>query len=137
MREASRERLKLRWKVSLALRTLVWFLHVHVGLRRRPLPHLVQRLARVRRTRDYRVSPVRLGRGIARILRLGSRRSRCLVTALVHFRLLREQGERAELVIGLPAYPTDKNAHAWVEIDSVDVGPPPGRGGRQQLARFG
>ncbi len=42
------------------------------------------------------------------------------------YRLLREQGDAAELVIGLPKNPADKSAHAWVELDGVDVGPPPG-----------
>jgi len=54
----------------------------------------------------------------------------------VLYRLLREQGDAAELVIGLPKNPADKSAHAWVELDGVDVGPPPGRNGHEQMARF-
>ena len=42
----------------------------------------------------------------------------------------------AELVIGLPKNPADKAAHAWVELDGIDVGPPPGRNGHEQMARF-
>jgi hypothetical protein len=52
------------------------------------------------------------------------------------FRLLHEQGDEAELVIGLPAAAATKDAHAWVEINGVDVGPPPGRGSHEVLARY-
>jgi hypothetical protein len=62
---------------------------------------------------------------------------RCLTAALVLYRLLREQGESAELVVGLPREPLDKTAHAWIEVDGVDVGPPPGRQGHEELARYG
>jgi hypothetical protein len=48
-----------------------------------------------------------------------------------------EQGQSAEVVIGLPQEPLDNKAHAWVEIDGVDVGPPPGRQGHEELARYG
>jgi hypothetical protein len=58
------------------------------------------------------------------------------VNALVLFRLLREQGDAAELVIGLPENPGGKDAHAWVELEGVDVGPPPGRSGHDEMARF-
>ena len=52
------------------------------------------------------------------------------------YRLLRRQGDPAELVIGLPASPRDKDAHAWVELDGRDVGPFPGRNGHVELARY-
>jgi hypothetical protein len=58
------------------------------------------------------------------------------VSALVLFRLLRRQGDPAELVIGLPATAADQNAHAWIELDGRDVGPAPGRNGHVELARF-
>jgi hypothetical protein len=70
------------------------------------------------------------------VLRVGPRRARCLVAALVLFRLLREQGEPAELVIGMPRTPNSEDAHAWVEVGDVDVGPPPGRRGHLELARY-
>jgi hypothetical protein len=54
----------------------------------------------------------------------------------VLYRLLRSRGEPAELVIGLPREPKDKDAHAWVELDGRDVGPPPGKAGHEQLARY-
>ena len=58
------------------------------------------------------------------------------MSALVLYRLLREQGDEPELVIGLPQTAADKDAHAWVELGGVDVGPPPGRGTHEELARF-
>jgi hypothetical protein len=73
---------------------------------------------------------------VARVLRFGPWRARCLWTAFVLFRLLRDQEDGAELVIGLPLEPKDFDAHAWVEIDGTDVGPPPGRGRHQELARY-
>ena len=71
-----------------------------------------------------------------RTLKVGRRQPTCLVNALVLYRLLREQGDHAELVIGLPAKAADKDAHAWVELDGVDMGPPPGRSGHAEMARF-
>jgi hypothetical protein len=56
---------------------------------------------------------------------------------MVLYRLLREQGDDVQLVIGLPLEPRDKDAHAWVEMDGHDVGPPPGRGKHVELARYG
>jgi hypothetical protein len=67
---------------------------------------------------------------------VGRHRPRCLINALVLFRLLREQGEAAILVIGLPEVATDERAHAWVEVDGRDVGPPPGGRGYRELARL-
>lgn len=122
-------------KAGIAARAWFWFLAVHVWLRRRDLPGVVARLGRTTGSR-HPVPPVRLGRGVFRALRVGPVRPRCLSNALVLYRLLREQGEPAELVIGLPAEARSSDAHAWVEIDGVDVGPPPGRGAHQELARF-
>ena len=122
-------------KIEIAARAWIWFLTVHVWLRDDDLPDVVTRLGRVSRSRPP-VPPVRLGRGVFRALRVGPLRPRCLSNALVFYRLLREQGERAEVVIGLPANARNTDAHAWVEIDGVDVGPPPGRGSHRELARF-
>ena len=52
------------------------------------------------------------------------------------FRLLREQGDDVELVIGLPEEAADERAHAWVELHGRDVGPPPGRAGHEEMARL-
>ena len=73
---------------------------------------------------------------MSRSLGLGPIRARCLFTSMVLFRLLRDQGDEPELVIGLPIEPKDKDAHAWVELGGRDVGPPPGRGRHEELARY-
>jgi hypothetical protein len=55
---------------------------------------------------------------------------------LVMFDLLRAEGLHPELVIGLPADPRSHIAHAWVEVDGRDVGPPPGRHQHGELVRY-
>lgn len=130
-------RLSLPEKARLAARIWTRYLLVMVDLRRRPLPDLVEGLARTNGSpseNGYR--PATLSNAIHRSLRLGSHRPRCLVNALVLFRLLREQGEPAELVIGLKPDARDQRAHAWVELDGRDVGPPPGRFGHEEMARL-
>lgn len=130
-------RLTVPQKARLAGRIWIRYLLVMVGLRRRPLPDLVEGLARTNGGSPedaYRAAT--LSNAIHRSLRLGSHRPRCLVNALVLFRLLREQGEPAELVIGLKPDATDQRAHAWVELDGRDVGPPPGRFGHEEMARL-
>jgi hypothetical protein len=122
-------------KAGLALRVWSLYPRVLVGLRREELPAYVGRLGATGGRRAPH-SPERLSRAVDRSLRVGSRQPRCLVSALVLYRLLREQGDAAELVIGLPQTPADKEAHAWVELDGADVGPPPGRGAHEELARF-
>jgi Transglutaminase-like superfamily len=129
--------LALRSKAALALRIWALLARVLVGLRREPLPAFVARLGTTGSPRRDHHSAAKLSHAVDRSLRIGSRRPRCLVNALVLYRLLREQDDEAELVIGLPARPTDKDAHAWVELGGVDVGPPPGRAGHEELARFG
>ena len=123
-------------KIALALRTLYWFAVVHFELRRRPVPQIVERLRVVDRVRPYRIPAGRLGRGVARLLAIGPFEARCLVMALVHFRLLREQGDEPELVIGLERISRTRDAHAWLEIEGRDVGPPPGRGAHEGLLRY-
>jgi Transglutaminase-like superfamily len=127
--------LSTRAKTGLALRIWTLYPRVLVGLRREQLPAFVARL-RAPAARKAAHSPDRLSRAVDRSLRLGSRQPRCLVSALVLYRLLREQGDEPELVIGLPQTAADKDAHAWVELGGVDVGPPPGRGTHEELARF-
>lgn len=124
-------------KLALALRIWRRFALVRLTLRRQPLPELVAALGRPGPPVRRRCPPARLSRAVGRSLRLGQRQPTCLVNALVLFRLLREQGDRAELVIGLKPSTDDRTAHAWVELDGVDVGPPPGRGTHLPLARFG
>jgi hypothetical protein len=123
-------------KVWLVLRSWGLFVSVWIRLRRRPIPVVVHELSSVRRPASSPVRPVRLGRVVGRSLGVGPWRARCLFTSIVLFRLLREQGDEPELVIGLPLEPKDRDAHAWVELAGRDVGPPPGRGRHVELARY-
>jgi hypothetical protein len=115
----------------------IWFVYLQVVfMSRRPLPDQIKALnARPVRSGEA-VAPERLGSAIHRGLRLGRLAPRCLPKALVMFEILRSQGENPELVIGLPLQPSSHEAHAWVEMASVDVGPPPGRAGHEELARY-
>ncbi len=135
--EATRHVLSTAEKLSIAARSVWLFAVVKARLRRRELPDVVSSLSTVERPRATRARPVRMGRIVARTLAVGPWRARCLHTSLVLYRLLREQGERPEVVIGLKESPREKEAHAWVEVDGRDVGPPPGRGRHEQLARYG
>ena len=128
-------RLGVIQKARIATRIGVAFIAVRVGLVRHPLPELTRRLA-VPRGADSTVAPEQLGRSAYRMLRLGRRRARCLITSLVLYRLLRREGVEAELVIGLASQPRTKDAHAWIEVDGVDVGPPPGKGNQVELVRY-
>jgi hypothetical protein len=129
--------LSLAARIRLVARIWVHFARVRRAVDREPLPSLVSELAEVNgfapRTKH---PPPRLSTAVHRSLRIGGRRPRCLINALVLFRLLREQGEEAELVIGLPELASDHRAHAWVELAGRDVGPPPGRTGHREVARF-
>jgi hypothetical protein len=122
--------------VALTVRIWWWFGVVRTRLHREPLPLLVTRLGTPRRRSGRHLPPRQLGRYVVRRLRVGPYQSTCLVNALVLYRLLREQGDAAELVIGLPADAVDHTAHAWIELAGVDVGPPPGRGEHVGMARF-
>ncbi|MDP8931223.1 MAG: lasso peptide biosynthesis B2 protein [Actinomycetota bacterium] len=125
------------WKVRLAIATWYSLVVVVIGLRLLPLPELVKRLGR----KGPRMRPIQepawLGHVVWRVLHVGRWRPRCLLTALVFLRLLRLQGRQAEIVIGLPYAPTNRDAHAWIEMGGVDVGPPPGRAGHVELVRYG
>ena len=123
-------------RARLALRILRTYAEVRRRLAREPLPTLAATFGDVDRRTDERIPPRQLGWAIERTLHIGSRRPRCIFNALVMYRLLREQGDPAELVIGLPRDAVTKDAHAWVELDGADVGPPPGRNGHEAMARF-
>jgi hypothetical protein len=123
-------------KIRLALHVWTLYLSIRGPAARRPIPEYVTCLGDApARARD-RIAPSRLQRAVERTLRIGPWRPRCLFGALVLFRLLREQGDPAELVIGLPADAAGPDAHAWVELDGIDLGPAPGRDGHEALARF-
>jgi len=117
----------------------VWgaFLGIAAESRRRSLPEIVRDLDARPRLAAQHIDPKRLGRIVAKVLRVGPWRARCLFTSLVLFRLLREQGDLPVIVIGLPTHATGTKAHAWIEIAGVEVGPPPGSRGHVALARFG
>jgi Transglutaminase-like superfamily len=123
-------------RLRLALRILRTYAHVHRRLSREPLPRLAANFGDVTPRQGDPIPPRQLAWAIDRTLRVGSHRPRCIYNALVMYRLLREQGDPAVLVIGLPKEAITKDAHAWVEIDGTDVGPPPGRAGHQEMARF-
>jgi len=129
-------RLSLREKLGLAIRVWVRFALVSVRVRRQPLPRLVAHLASVDGSPRRPHAPATLARAVDRSLRVGSHRPRCLINALVLFRLLKEQGDECELVIGLPELAENERAHAWVELKGRDVGPPPGRAGHREMARL-
>jgi hypothetical protein len=132
----TRSRLSPRERTALAVRVWRSYAYVRWNLRRQPLPALVANLG-TRSSGTSDMPPDRLGRAVQKALTVGSRPPRCLIAALVLYDMLRAGGERVELVIGLPESPTTKDAHAWIEIDGVDVGPPPGRGAHRELARYG
>lgn len=130
--------LSLTAKLRLAVRIWARYAVIRLTVRRRPLPDLVAELSRrAARPVVSHHPPARLSRAVDRALRVGSRQPTCLVNSLVLFQLLLEQGDEPELVIGLPGEGRSKIAHAWVELHGRDVGPAPGRGSHEPLARFG
>lgn len=134
---SARGSLPLMTKARLAARIGGTFVLVHWRLRRAPLPSVVKSFGGDDGGDRPKVEARRLSRIVHGTLHVGPLRPRCLINALVLFRLLRAQGDAAELVIGLPSEPREKDAHAWVELERVDVGPPPGKGAHEELARFG
>jgi hypothetical protein len=107
---------------------------VIIGLRREPLPVLVARLGR--RDAGPPLPPALLSRAVSRGLRVGPWQPRCLIRALVLYRLLRAQGDASILVIGLADARPTTEAHAWVELGGRDVGPAPGAFGHRALVRY-
>jgi len=114
----------------------IWFdaARVALALRRRSLLQVVDDSASTS-NRDP-LPPAFLSRAVSRGLRIGRWQPRCLIRSLVLYRLLREQGAAAELVIGLPDRSESPDAHAWVEIGGLDLGPAPGRGPHRELTRY-
>lgn len=136
MREPPANPLSLAAKVRLLLRVWGCYARVRFGMGRVPFPEFVAALGRPTRLARRRYPPRTLSRAVARSLTFGRIGPTCLVNALVLYRLLREQGDPAEVVIGLPPHAADHRAHAWVELDGQDVGPPPGRSGHTAMVRF-
>ncbi len=133
--ETVRSSLSLTTKVRIAIRIWRSFLSIAFRDRREPLPEFIARFGRVQHLDARRITPLRLRGTVLRALRLGAWRPTCLANALVLYRLLHEQGDQAELVIGLPIEALDHRAHAWVELNGQDLGPFLGKH-HTALARF-
>lgn len=126
--------LHLGQKALIAARIWLWSIRTTNGLRKEDLPSYLKRVSTVSKVAPRRIHPVRLSRAIDKSL--PTRTPRCIVRSIVLFRLLKEQGDAPELVIGMSETARDHTAHAWVELDHVDIGPRPGRHGHRELARF-
>jgi len=134
---ARRRPLTAAGKLRLLARSWSSFGRLMLWRRRHELPALVDVILREpRRPLPYDVRPVRAGRIVVRSLEAGPVHARCLTNALVHLRILHQQGEDPVLALGLPELAPSKDAHAWVELDGRDVGPPPGRGVNEALVRY-
>lgn len=129
-------RLEIGSKARLALTIWLTFLVVQFHLRRWVLAKAVARLGSGRSWDGWRQDPAHLGRLVGRLLGIGRLKARCLTRSLVLFRLLRRSGLAVDLVIGIPWVPQSTDAHAWVELHGRDLGPPPGRDGHEELARY-
>lgn len=123
-------------KIQVAAEVVTTYALVHAELKRYPLPELVDRLTAGSSRPRQDLEPLRLAKIVHKVLRVGERRPRCLVGALVLYRLLTNRGMDPDLVIGLPTDAGDKDAHAWIELYGADVGPPPGKGDNVELARY-
>jgi hypothetical protein len=125
----------LSQKAFLALR--IWSLAAIAWwrMRQEPLPDFVRGWSENRGTGSKR-SPLKLSAIVDRVLVIGTWRPRCIVRAMVLYRLIVESGLEPDLVIGLPFESNSKDTHAWVEIDGHDLGPWPGRGHHLEMARF-
>lgn len=121
---------------KIALLFLVWATaaQVRLSLSRHTLPEAVAALGTPSQRRRRPVAL--LSRAVSRGLRVGSWHPRCLIRSLVLYRLLRAQGDPAELIIALPHQATSHDAHAWVELRGRDVGPLPGGSGYVELTRY-
>jgi hypothetical protein len=105
-------------------------------LRGRPLPDTIRTLRNRAPASPIDQKPRQLGTSVVRALSVGNLQPRCLTLALIHMTLLDDNGIPAQLVIGLPDRAKSPRAHAWIELDGVDIGPPPGRHGHQEMARY-
>ena len=121
-RITSQARLPLARRVTLAVRIVACYAQVRRRLSREPLPALAASFGAVPVRSGEPIPARQLGWAIDRTLRIGSRRPRCIFNALVLYRLLREQGDPAVLVVGLPRAAINKDAHAWVELDGIGRG---------------
>jgi len=122
-------------RVRLLVRVWTLAFRIQILLHRRPLPVVVAELDAS--AVGVSQTPVALlSRAVSRGLRVGPWGPRCLLRSLVLYRMLREQGDSAELIIGLKGRALTSDAHAWVESAGRDVGPWPGGAGYEELARY-
>ena len=122
-------------KISLGLQVWVLALIAWWRMKRVPLPDLVVSWSSAALVSDAR-RPQDLSRIVDRVLTVGRWQPRCIVRALVLYRLVAQRGHEPALVIGMPEKPRSKDTHAWVELAGRDLGPPPGRGQLTGLATF-
>ena len=127
-RLTSRAPLPLSRRVTLAVRIVACYAQVRRRLAKEPLPALAASFGDVPVRSGEPIPARQLGWAIDRTLRIGSRRPRCIFNALVLYRLLREQGDEAVLVVGLPEAAINKDAHAWVELNGDGRGAATGPG---------
>jgi hypothetical protein len=130
----SDDSLSLLAKVALLWRVWAVAAQVRMALWRRPLPEVVSSLAAA--NDRARVPTSLLSRAVSRGLRIGPIQPRCLIRSLVLYRLLRAQGDDAQLIIGMRDQTVSTDAHAWVELAGRDVGPLPGGKGYRELSRY-
>jgi hypothetical protein len=131
---SSDRRFTLLNKVALLTRVWAIAIQTQLALWRRPLPEVAATMGRAGTASPASIAL--LNRAVSRGLRVGPWQPRCLLRSLVLYRLLRAQGDEAELIIGLPHRPTSRDAHAWVELAGRDIGPAPGGSGYQELTRY-
>jgi hypothetical protein len=124
-------------RAALAARIWYWYFRIRLRLRKRDLVHVVESLGRPGRATNRPIEPRRLGLIVDRALPFPLSRATCLARSLILYRLLRSQGLEPQLVIGLLHQSATHEAHAWIEVDGKDVGPPPGGRHFVPLARYG
>ncbi len=124
-------------RARLAIRVWLTYARVRAVERRRPLPEVTRLLGRPPRRLRRHHPPERLSRAVGRCLWPVGRPTRCLYSSLVLYRLLWVQGDGPDLLVGLERDASSHDAHAWVELGGVNVGPAPGRMGYVALGRFG
>lgn len=123
-------------KVRLTMRIWLTYLNVRVTLWRGSLPRAVEVLGRGGRPFSPPIDSRRLGAIINKVLKVGPLTPRCLSRSLVLYHLVRQEDASAALLLGLPANPEGHEAHAWVELGGMDIGPPPGGRDHEELARY-
>jgi hypothetical protein len=102
-------------RARLATEVLCAYVDVRRRLRRSDFQTVVRELrSSERRASGEPTDPHRLGRAVARTLKVVPADSRCLMQSLVLTELLARRGVHSSLVIGVAPGPEFK-AHAWVE----------------------